>query len=194
VANLSTIAIGSALAVAGVIGAALARLLADEAKAWTPRLVEILIRSAVARLPEDQRERRYEEWRAHINDVPGDLSKLLTASGFIIASLYFKNKNLHTWKGIRDKTKSIDEDIRDKTKNMDSAGKEFLQGSICAIMLPIYIIFFTALGGGLELSNTEIIILIIPIVLGVLAIIDVLFIRKTPWIAASRGSNALLKR
>lgn len=66
--------------------AILAKLAADELKAWSPRLVERLIRRAVARLPKDQRERMDEEWRAYVNDTPGDLWKLVQACGFLRAA------------------------------------------------------------------------------------------------------------
>jgi len=84
--GLTNIAVAAGIFVVGVLGAAVSRLLADEAKAWTPRAVKTLIRVAVARLPEAQRSRRDEEWQSHVNDTPGDLSKLITAVGFIIAS------------------------------------------------------------------------------------------------------------
>jgi hypothetical protein len=74
------------LALAGVFGAALSRVLSDEFKAWNPWIVERLIRLAERKLPEEYRERLSEEWRSHIDEIPGDLGKLLTACGFLQAS------------------------------------------------------------------------------------------------------------
>ena len=76
--------IGTALAAVGVVFAIFVsvagKLGADEFKAWAPWLTERLIDLAVAGLPEDQRSRYAEEWRSHVNDVPGDLSKIFAAA------------------------------------------------------------------------------------------------------------------
>jgi hypothetical protein len=69
-----------------VLAAASSRLLSDEFKAWTPWIVERLIRSAERGLPAKYRERLGEEWRRHVTEVPGDLGKLITACGFFRAS------------------------------------------------------------------------------------------------------------
>ena len=68
--------------IAAVIAGTVSRFLADEAKAWIPTLIEELIKRAVARLPEDQKERYYEEWHSHLSEVPGDLAKLVVAFGY----------------------------------------------------------------------------------------------------------------
>src|SRR5690349_15378191 len=74
------------VAILGVIGAACSRLLADETKAWLPWLTEWLIQRAVSRLPDNDRPRRDEEWRSHVNDTPGDLGKIFAAAGFCRAA------------------------------------------------------------------------------------------------------------
>lgn len=61
-------------------------LMAYEAKAWFPRIMEAFISVAVRRLPKRQRERFREEWRSHINDTPGAVMRLWHAAGFIVAS------------------------------------------------------------------------------------------------------------
>jgi len=66
--------------------ATFSRLLADDIKAWLPRLTESLIQFAIRRLPTDQRERLAEEWAADVADTPGDLARLLFACGLIFAS------------------------------------------------------------------------------------------------------------
>jgi lipopolysaccharide/colanic/teichoic acid biosynthesis glycosyltransferase len=75
------------LAALGILAAALSRQLTDEFKAWAPWIIKYIIDRAVRQLPEDQRERFAEEWPSHVNEVPGDISKLLVACGFFIASL-----------------------------------------------------------------------------------------------------------
>lgn len=74
------------LAIVGVILACLSKILADEFKAWTPRFVEALIALAVKLAPRNYRDRLGEEWRAYVNDTPGDLGKLWSAFGLIWAS------------------------------------------------------------------------------------------------------------
>lgn len=65
---------------------ALGKVSADEAKAWMPRLTDLLIEAAARRLPDGDRERYREEWRSHVLEVPGDVSKLVAAAGFIVAA------------------------------------------------------------------------------------------------------------
>jgi division/cell wall cluster transcriptional repressor MraZ len=72
--------------VLAVLTSAIARLLADEFKAWSPKLTGFVVRFAVGRLPKQQRERYSEEWSAHINDIPGEVGKLCAATGFVWAS------------------------------------------------------------------------------------------------------------
>jgi hypothetical protein len=73
------------LGVLGVLGAALSRQLTDEFKTWTPRMIEWLIRSAVRKLPEDQRERFAEEWQSHIYETPGEIAKFCVALSLLSA-------------------------------------------------------------------------------------------------------------
>lgn len=79
---LATVALG----ILGVLGACCSRILADEFKAWVPFFVERIISIAVGRAPEHFRERLAEEWRAYVNDKPGDLGKLCAALDLIRAS------------------------------------------------------------------------------------------------------------
>jgi hypothetical protein len=72
--------------IAAVLVAVVSRLLADDFKAWSPRLVDWLIRQAVIRLPEEYRERLDEEWRSTIGDTPGELTRCVWAAGFIRAA------------------------------------------------------------------------------------------------------------
>jgi MraZ protein len=72
--------------VVAILTSAIARLLADEFKAWNPKLTGIIVRFAVSRLPKKERDRYSEEWSAHVNDVPGDVAKLCAAIGCVWAS------------------------------------------------------------------------------------------------------------
>lgn len=71
-----------ALGVLGVMAASCSRVLADEFKAWAPWIINFLVRRAVDRLPQEQRERYAEEWGADIAETPGDIGKLIRAVGF----------------------------------------------------------------------------------------------------------------
>lgn len=68
------------------LSTALSSLLVGEFRAWVPRIVQWIVRHAVARLPEDQRNRYEEEWESHLNDVPGEIGKLSVALGFFRAA------------------------------------------------------------------------------------------------------------
>jgi hypothetical protein len=78
--------IGFILAILSIFAAATSRQLADEFKAWTPWIIERLIKQAVRNLPEEQRERCEEEWLAHVCDTPGEIGKLIAALGFLRAA------------------------------------------------------------------------------------------------------------
>lgn len=67
---------------ASVLGSALA----SELKAWAPRITRRLIKCAVAQLPEDRRTRFQEEWTSHVNDIPGEIGKLIVALGCLSAA------------------------------------------------------------------------------------------------------------
>jgi hypothetical protein len=77
---------GAALFVGSILAAALSRILAEEMAAWIPSIVRVLIKLAVARLPENQRARYQEEWQSHLSEVPGTVGKLIEATGFLQAA------------------------------------------------------------------------------------------------------------
>jgi hypothetical protein len=74
------------LAFGGMITAVLARLFGDELKAWMPWFTRRLLRIAIERLPEVQRERFSEEWASHINEVPGEIGRIAIALGCVSAA------------------------------------------------------------------------------------------------------------
>lgn len=69
-----------------IVTAALSSTVAAEIRAWGPFVIRGLIKLAVGRLPENRRERFAEEWQSHVNDVPGQVGKLLVAIGFLVAA------------------------------------------------------------------------------------------------------------
>jgi hypothetical protein len=75
------------LAVGGLITAIFSRLAGDEVKSWIPWFTKRLLQIAIECLPEAQRERFSEEWASHISDVPGEIGKLVTATGCVWAAL-----------------------------------------------------------------------------------------------------------
>ena len=70
----------------GFLSSLLGRLVADELRAWLPWLQERAIQAAVRKLPTDQQDRYNEEWRSHLNDIPGEIAKTWVAIGFIRAA------------------------------------------------------------------------------------------------------------
>jgi hypothetical protein len=81
--------------IAVVFVAFFSRLLTDELKAWTPWIVDRLIRRAVRQSPENLRERLAEEWASHVNEIPGDIGKLLWAFDYLRASWKMGDSNDH---------------------------------------------------------------------------------------------------
>lgn len=72
-------------AVLGILGAASARQLTDEFKAWTPWLIKRFIQRAVRQLPKNQRKRCMEEWQSMVDEIPGEVGKIIVAFGFLSA-------------------------------------------------------------------------------------------------------------
>jgi hypothetical protein len=70
-----------------VAGGAATTLVCSELKAWLPFVVDKLICAAGSGVKDDQlRSRLDEEWRSHVNDVPGSAAKIYVALGFIVAA------------------------------------------------------------------------------------------------------------
>jgi hypothetical protein len=69
-----------------VVAPAVSRQLSDEAKAWVPWLIRRLVQHAVRKLPVDERERFAEEWPAVVNEIPGDVGKLIFAMRLLVGS------------------------------------------------------------------------------------------------------------
>jgi hypothetical protein len=72
--------------VAFVLTAVLLPLAVSEFRDWCPRLATGLTRWAARRLGDRQARARYEEeWVANLNEVPGKLSPLVSAVGYLVA-------------------------------------------------------------------------------------------------------------
>ena len=63
------------------------RFMADEVKAWTGWLHKKLRLMAVAKLPLKCRERYDEEWESGLEEIPGEIFKLIYSVGLIGAAL-----------------------------------------------------------------------------------------------------------
>src|SRR5215469_9793045 len=75
----------------GIVAAASSKILADEFKAWRPRLTRELVALAVRRLPGEQRERYSEEWLSHVEEVPGEVGKVLASIGLLWAGVRLRS-------------------------------------------------------------------------------------------------------
>lgn len=75
------------MAILTVVGAltlsVFGKLLADEVKAWRPKICDAMIKCAAFPLLPFQRERYIEQWRRDLEEVPGDLFKLYFAVDLI---------------------------------------------------------------------------------------------------------------
>lgn len=69
-----------------IIGTLVAALVWTEFEAWSPRLCRSIAKLAARRCPASYRNRLEEEWLAHVQSIPGKLTPLLVAVGFLIAS------------------------------------------------------------------------------------------------------------
>ena len=74
------------LALGGMLAIVLNALSRGALHRSVPSLTRQLLDLATKRLPEDQRERFAEEWQSHINEVSGDLRKIVFALGCVSAA------------------------------------------------------------------------------------------------------------
>ena len=77
--------------VVSIVTAASSKILADEFKAWRPRITDGLVGFAVRRLPEQQRQRYHEEWLSFIHETPGDIGKLIASIGLLKAGMKLRS-------------------------------------------------------------------------------------------------------
>ena len=75
------------MAILTVVGAlalsVFGKLLADEIKAWRPKICDALLKCAASQLLPFQRERYIEQWRCDLEEIPGELFKLCFAADLI---------------------------------------------------------------------------------------------------------------
>jgi hypothetical protein len=74
------------LFVISVLASALSRQLVDEFKAWLPWITQFFIEHAIARLPASYSQRYREEWQSHVNEIPGEVGKLIAAISLLWAA------------------------------------------------------------------------------------------------------------
>lgn len=82
--------IGISIFVGGILASIVLGLLVDDTKEWLKWAIDRLIQRAVRRLPQSYQSRLSEEWQSHINEIPGQLGKLVGAFGLIVASIRIK--------------------------------------------------------------------------------------------------------
>ena len=91
-----------------ILANAFSRQLVDEFKAWVPSLTRSLISLGACILPQTERARRIEEWASHLEEIPGEISKILVAIGFIAAGFWIRYESrdrigiaLKTWENAK---------------------------------------------------------------------------------------------
>ncbi len=75
------------LLISALISAIIAPLIREEFQARGQRWALMIVWWAVQELPEDRRDRYFEEWCAHLDSAPTPLSKVLAALGFSLAAI-----------------------------------------------------------------------------------------------------------
>jgi len=70
----------------GIFAAAISRIVADDIREWASWATERLIRRALRKLPARFQQRYDEEWRSHLDEVPGTTAKLFVAFGYVRAA------------------------------------------------------------------------------------------------------------
>ena len=74
-------------------GSILGNIIASEIYDTAPAAARWLIQRAVARLPEDERNRYQEEWLSHINEYSGNLTKIYHAIGMNWAAVTIRTNS-----------------------------------------------------------------------------------------------------
>ena len=72
-----------------IVLAIVCSILANELFAWGPRLSDLLLKIAIKRMPAKLQERMREEWQAHLDTLPGGLSKLGAAASFVLSTSFW---------------------------------------------------------------------------------------------------------
>jgi CRISPR/Cas system-associated exonuclease Cas4 (RecB family) len=75
------------MTVVSIAAAVSSKILADEFRPWRPYLTKRIIALAVRRLPQEQCERYREEWLSYVEEVPGEIGRLLAALGMLWAGV-----------------------------------------------------------------------------------------------------------
>lgn len=80
-----------------ILAATISQQLVDEFKAWTPWLTRKLVMIAAHIAPTSAKERCAEEWLSHLEEIPGQIGKILAAIGFIGAGFWIQLES-RNWK------------------------------------------------------------------------------------------------
>jgi hypothetical protein len=71
-----------------IVLAIICGILANELFAWGPRFSDLLLKIAVKRMSPKLKDRMREEWQAHLDTLPGGLSKLGAAASFLLSTFW----------------------------------------------------------------------------------------------------------
>jgi lipopolysaccharide/colanic/teichoic acid biosynthesis glycosyltransferase len=72
---------------ASVFIGVVARLMGDELKSWSIWLRKRILRMAVAKLPKNRRQRYDERWESRLEELPGEIAKLICSIRLLWAAL-----------------------------------------------------------------------------------------------------------
>jgi hypothetical protein len=89
--------------VSRAFSSALARVLADDLKAWIPKVCGRLLDVAVGILPEQLRDRYREEWSGHVQEWPGSIAPVVVSLSLIRAAALMR------WTGIQNHVREVDD-------------------------------------------------------------------------------------
>jgi hypothetical protein len=97
--------------VSAAVGSVILNLIASELFGWSPHIAEWLVRCAARRLVLGMQERMIEEWHAHLQAIPGGLSKIMAAVGFLAAT-----RQINVALKVRERREAADPDRQDYVK------------------------------------------------------------------------------
>ncbi len=84
----------------GILVSVFLGLVKDEAKAWLPKLTNRILANAVKTLPHGLQLRYEEEWRSDIEEMPGEIGKMLRAVGLVRAAYGIRRANRGEFRGV----------------------------------------------------------------------------------------------
>jgi hypothetical protein len=93
------------MAILTILEAFVGKLIGKEIEAWLPKAAPCLLRYAVSKMPTNEQERYLEEWAYELNNIPGEISKVLYAVGLVQAAWGISSSTRHH-KGTKESAKT----------------------------------------------------------------------------------------